>query len=168
MPGLHVKTGWVDCITINLSPATDPPTCQTSTQVLYTVALNSSVVLTCEMSAHPGAEEVTFSWSGNTSLITRHVVNMAASRSTVRHLGVISCQAPGFCQSARFPSQKLRTIGTGVWVMTGRPWPSQYPEVGVPCPHSIKDNAVWLWLMMPRSLPLIGHYGLLLTSDWSL
>lgn len=70
----------MDCITINLSPASDPPTCQTSTQVLYTVALNSSVVLSCEMAAHPGGEEVTFSWSGNTSLITRHVVNMAASR----------------------------------------------------------------------------------------
>ena len=79
----------LDCITINLSPALDPPTCQTSTQVLYTVALNTSVVLSCEMAAHPGGEEVTFSWSGNTSLITRHVVNMAASRNTVRHQSYI-------------------------------------------------------------------------------
>ena len=61
-------------------PTSDPPTCQARTQVLYTVALNTSVVLSCEMAAHPGGEEITFSWSGNTSLITRHVDNMASSR----------------------------------------------------------------------------------------
>ena len=69
----------------------------------------------------------------------------------------------GFLPISRFPSQKLRTIGTGVGnnretVTISIPWGR--------CPHSREDNAVWLWLMMPRSRPLIGHPGTLLASDW--
>ena len=70
----------VDCITPLISLSSDPPTCQTRTQVLYTVALNTSVVLGCEMAAHPG-DLMTFSWSGNTSLISRHLDTMATSRT---------------------------------------------------------------------------------------
>ena len=48
--------------------------------MLYTVALNTSVVLSCEMAAHPG-DLMTFSWTGNTSLISRHLDTMATSRT---------------------------------------------------------------------------------------
>ena len=86
-------------------PTSDPPTCQAHTQVLYTVALNTSVVLSCEMAAHPGGEEITFSWSGNTSLITRHVDNMAASRKQSDTRVSLYCPDQGFCQSCSHLAQ---------------------------------------------------------------
>ena len=91
------------------------------------MALNTSVVLSCEMAAHPD-EAITFSWSGNTSLITRHVDKMAASRHAMSDTRDNHLKGPGeeqrFCQSARFPSTKVednRETGTGVWVIIERP-----------------------------------------------
>jgi len=56
-----------------------PPTCKSTTHVLYTVSLNTSVKLECGMEANPGTN-IKFRWSGNTTIITRQMDAMMTSR----------------------------------------------------------------------------------------
>ena len=82
----------------------DPPSCRSRGQILYSVSLNSSVELECDMEANP-ATDMVFRWSGNTSVLTRRMDNMASSRilytpSLETHYGSLYCHAD-------------TTIGTG-------------------------------------------------------
>ena len=103
--------------------------------MLYTVALNTSVVLSCEMAAHPG-DSITFSWSGNTSLISRHLDTLATSRtSQTPSQSHVSCQTQRFCQSPDSPHTKVEDNRD--WCegnnREGGPVTISMP----PCPHSL-------------------------------